>query len=50
MAEKSMWLIFEMSPKYTFDIDKMLNIFEKLIGKLNLTYNYEYMIFSKPFF
>ena len=49
MAEKSMWLIFEMSPKYTFDIDKMLNIFEKLIGKLNLTYNYEYMIFSKTY-
>ena len=49
MAEKSMWLIFEMSPKYTFDIDKMLNIFEKLIEKLNLTYNNEYMIFSKTY-
>ena len=49
MAEKSMWLIFEMSPKYTFDIDKMINIFEKLIEKLNLTYNYEYMIFSKTY-
>ena len=49
MAEKSMWLIFEVSPKYTFDIDKMLNIFQKLIEKLNLTYNYEYMIFSKTY-
>ena len=49
MAEKFMWLIFEMSPKYTFDINKMLNIFEKLIEKLNLTYNYEYMIFSKTY-
>ena len=49
MAEKQMWLMFEMSPKYAFDIDKMLNIFEKLIEKLNLTYNYEYMIFSKTY-
>ena len=49
MAEKFMWLIFEMSPKHTFDINKMLNIFEKLIEKLNLTYNYEYMIFSKTY-
>lgn len=49
MADKTMWLIFEMSSKYTFDINKMLNIFEKIIEKLDLTYNYEYMIFSKTY-
>ena len=49
MADNSMWFNFYISTKYTFDIDKMLNIFEKLIEKLNLTYNYEYMIFSKTY-
>ena len=49
MADNSMWFNFYISKKYTFDIDKMLNIFEKLIEKLNLTYNYEYMIFSKTY-
>ena len=49
MAGNSMWFNFYISTKYNFDINNMLNIFEKIIEKLNLTYNYEYMIFSKTY-
>lgn len=49
MADNSMWFNFYISTKYNFDINNMLNIFEKIIDKLELTYNYEYMVFMKMY-
>lgn len=46
---QEMWLDFNISDEYQFDLESMIEIFIKIIDKLNLTYNYEYAIFDKSY-
>ncbi len=47
--QKHMEITFKISNEYHFDLEKMIDIFCKIIDTLDLTYNYEYAVFDKSY-